>query len=46
MTGSDFNFGPDWMWKLLAVLCVIGAATVFVAMCIGVAWLAMHIKFS
>ena len=46
MTGSDFNFGPDWIWKVLLVLCVLGALTAVAAIIAGVVWLITHVRFS
>lgn len=45
MTGSDFNFGPEGFWKLLAALIVIGLVAVVAAIIAGVWWLIVHVRF-
>lgn len=44
MTGSDFGkFGDDKFWKIIAALCITGAASVIGAIGFGVYWLIKHV---
>ena len=44
MTGSDFGkFGDDKFWKIVAALCITGAASVIGAVGFGVYWLIKHV---
>lgn len=44
MTGSDFGkFGDEKLWKIIAALCVIGAASVIGTVGFGVYWLIKHV---
>jgi ABC-type sugar transport system permease subunit len=35
---DGFNLGPDWFWKVLRLLVVIGALTVLLSLIMGIIW--------
>ena len=45
MTGSDFNFGPDWLWVFFGILIVIGLLTIAASIIALIVWLIHHIHF-
>jgi hypothetical protein len=43
---SDYGLGgPEWLWKLLGLLIIIGLVTIVVWTVLGVIWLFNHVQF-
>ena len=45
MNGSDYNFGPPWIWKALFALAAVGAVALVAAIVAGIIWLIAHVRF-
>ena len=43
---GDYNFGPEWFWRLLAILAGVGLIAAIVAMVVGIVWLVNHVHFT
>lgn len=43
---SDYNFmPPQWVWKLIIWLSVIGVLTCLASLVFGAVWLIQHLEF-
>jgi len=43
---GPINLGPEWLWKLLMVLAIIGLITGIVHIVQGIIWLFNHVHIS
>lgn len=41
---DNISFGPDWLWKLLAFLAIVGAIAAVIWSIKGVIWLFNHVQ--
>lgn len=44
MDGSNFDLGPEWMWKLVGLLALVGIISGIIWLIKGVMWLFNHIQ--
>ncbi len=41
---SDYNFGPEWFWRLLTICAGIGVLAIIYAIIKGIIWAFQHVK--
>ena len=39
------DFGPEWFWKLIGLLAIVGLISVVISVVKGIIWIINHVQF-
>jgi len=41
---ADYDFGPEWFWRFIFIMAMVGIIGFIVGLIIGIIWLYNHIQ--